>query len=689
MATNDCTGRRCGRVLTLILLCGLLAASSTLAQTATSSPWAGWARCQIDIQGPGYSEQAIHTWTITGATPSVEGAFRVYAGSWAVVGKGGFQRTQGTQTLTGQWAINGQSASAPIAVLVRPDGRVSIQARHAQLTAAGSVAGYQQQTIDGKSQPPGQVSSPAFEWQFPSIDVGASNTSASGSSTPGVNGSVGFMQPAGSRATASCTWQFAQGAAPPPPSTLAAVAVPSPSSVGGSPVPPSSIVQSPPTAGNGTPQPTNTPTVESPRTTAGGGSPQPAPDLVQPVRTTQTPTQVTTTSLTPVPGSTGGQSATPTAATARDPSNFLARQSGDGTVVLTWDAVTGAGGYLLSGPGTNVGITVNGVSQTLTGIAQGTQTWTLATIYNPGGILTTSDRWSRASATVTNTSGRYRLVLTGFRVNRATFDDRFNGNGDEVYAAVGVVTLDRRDGSVVQPWAVIKSDSYGDTGRNPGYVRAGSFTPTGGLWAGDVVPSGTDPRMASGAPSSSRFPLTVWEGTLRDRVDAVIVKPTLWEIDGPVDYYTQWLTLRDSSGNFKKPSFGAGKVIADNNAQMAILRQRADQSDLTFFRGTTVFDCATYAGAGANLCNSTDDRPIGMNRAACLNYEFEETDLWCDIAAVLTREGVERALSASAQVGGAPPASITMPLIDRAGVDSLSGGLDGSYELYLQIQRLP
>jgi hypothetical protein len=208
-------------------------------QTPPTGAWAGWARCQVDVQGPGYTEHQTHTWTITGGTPTVEGAFRIYPGTWSVVGGGALQRAQGTQTLNAQWAINAPSISAPIAAFVRAsDGRLFIQARHAQLRSSGAVAGYQQQTIDGKPQPPGRISAEAFEWSFPVIDGASTSTSVSGSSAPGVNGSIGYMQPAGSRGTASCAWQFGQGAAAPaPPSILAAQAIPTPSSPGSSPTP--------------------------------------------------------------------------------------------------------------------------------------------------------------------------------------------------------------------------------------------------------------------------------------------------------------------------------------------------------------------------------------------------------------------------------------------------------------------
>src|SRR5688572_5866822 len=98
-----------------------LAASLALAQIPdvargqqSTAPWAGWARCQITVQGPGYTDRQTHTWTIAEGAPTVQGAFHVYAGTWSVVGAGSLSRTQGTQTLRAQWATNTPAVSAPI-----------------------------------------------------------------------------------------------------------------------------------------------------------------------------------------------------------------------------------------------------------------------------------------------------------------------------------------------------------------------------------------------------------------------------------------------------------------------------------------------------------------------------------------------------------------------------------------------
>jgi Fibronectin type III domain len=224
--------------LTLIALVATLLISlpslTAAQQSASEGPWSGWARCEINVSGQGYSDKQTHTWTISSSASVASGAFRVYPATWSVAGSGSLQHTQGTQTLTAQWATSAQNLSAPLAVFVRAsDGKMFIQARHSQARAPRSVNGYQQLTIDGKPQKPGTISAEAFEWAFPVVEVSRPRPTdplvANGSSTPLVNGKVGYMQPAGTQATASCTWQFGQGsAAPAPPPAVATQSTPTP-----------------------------------------------------------------------------------------------------------------------------------------------------------------------------------------------------------------------------------------------------------------------------------------------------------------------------------------------------------------------------------------------------------------------------------------------------------------------------
>lgn len=188
------------------------AAQSGTSPTPGNTEWNGWARCDLAVSGAGYTDRQSHLWIIPPAPPSVQGAIRVHAATWSVVGAGSLQRSQGAQTLNAQWKTEAQGVSAPIAFTVRAsDGRLLIKSWHPQLRVKGAVSGSQQVTLDGKAQPPVTIGLEAFEWSFPSLEQAATATQISGSSAPPVTGSVAPMQPAGAQATASCSWQLARG----------------------------------------------------------------------------------------------------------------------------------------------------------------------------------------------------------------------------------------------------------------------------------------------------------------------------------------------------------------------------------------------------------------------------------------------------------------------------------------------
>jgi hypothetical protein len=186
-----------------------LVVTTGLCQTSPADgPWSGQAQCKITVQGPGYTHQETHTWTLSGGAPTVQGAMRIFSGTWSVSGQGSLTRAQGSQVLNAQWTTKG-SASAPTAVFVRAsDGRLIIKSWHAQLRQAGGVSGAQQVTINGIAQPQVPISLEAFEWAFPTVDTVKTNSTLSGSKSMATTGAVGPMQPGGSKGTAACNWNF-------------------------------------------------------------------------------------------------------------------------------------------------------------------------------------------------------------------------------------------------------------------------------------------------------------------------------------------------------------------------------------------------------------------------------------------------------------------------------------------------
>ena len=198
----------------LLIFAFLVLSTSLFAQTSNS--WTGQAQCVITVQGLGYSHQETQTWTVLGGAPTIQGAFRIYPGTWSVSGGGSLIRTTGTQTLQAQWTTNGSVANAPVAVFVRGDNHIILKSWHSQLGVPGGTRGTQQLFINGVPQTPGPLSTEVFEYQFPAGEDVSTTQTLSGSSTSTPNGSVSPMAPAGMQAKASCTWQYTFGASSPP-----------------------------------------------------------------------------------------------------------------------------------------------------------------------------------------------------------------------------------------------------------------------------------------------------------------------------------------------------------------------------------------------------------------------------------------------------------------------------------------
>lgn len=129
-------------------------------------------------------------------------------------------------------------------------------------------------------------------------------------------------------------------------------------------------------------------------------------------------------------------------------------------------------------------------------------------------------------------SGRYRLTVSGFRVNRESWDTflETDGKGDEIAISAEVVVV-APDGKPVAPPQVVRSVVHGDRNDFPEREQAGSRSTMGGLRTGDNVPAVSDPWVGRGKASTSRFPLLLWEGELRLNGNAVVVAPTIWELD--------------------------------------------------------------------------------------------------------------------------------------------------------------
>jgi hypothetical protein len=289
------------------------------------------------------------------------------------------------------------------------------------------------------------------------------------------------------------------------------------------------------------------------------------------------------------------------------------------------------------------------------------------------------------SATVVITSGKYRISIAGFRANNPTYDDQLSldGHGDEVYAAATVTQWQRALNQILVSNTTVKSDVYGEANQST-RVQAGRASPQGGLTAGDVAPSGWDPsRAPSGAPSTTRFPLLLWEGALRNETDVVVVHPTLWEADGDPTTFELWkrYTSGKAASNyywFKDMNSGAifehKEDFPSEIYQYSTAAQWSSPDDA--FKSSSTYPERIYPGR---------DRPIGLDsyseniELAIANYS---RIYWVDREYTFTRGKIEALLSANAT------GIVAVPFVD-GDPHHEAGKLQGNYTLYFYVQRVP
>ena len=385
-----------------------------------------------------------------------------------------------------------------------------------------------------------------------------------------------------------------------------------------------------------------------------------------------------------------------------DPSGFTATPSGPGAVRLEWDYRGGSPPVLITGPGTGVGVTALGSpdpsgmrsSYLLSGVPAGSHTWTIASNYDPGGVLTASNAWPTATATVAgpDPAPRYRLSVLGFKVDRQSKDinDARDGNGDEVYfaAVVNRTTLTKIPLPVVSApnASVVMSRSHGDVAVSVPYgrIQAGTASPTGGIRTGDVVPAGLNPNAPVGTPGKGTFPMVLWEGSLGDD-DVVVVHPTLWEDDVNPVVQAIWL---------KTVMEAAAAGYRDNTARqvysMAFTAPRiySDPIRATGAQGgSELFECTVIA---VNLvrrpCEAHGvDRPIGLSVGT-------NPMSWWEAVMTLTKGGIERAIGqtwpdASSSGPFTAPGTFVLQLLDQ-GDPAVSEAI-ARYYVYFRVERIP
>jgi hypothetical protein len=353
-----------------------------------------------------------------------------------------------------------------------------------------------------------------------------------------------------------------------------------------------------------------------------------------------------------------------------NPTVFTAKQTGEGTAELSWQAVPKASYYMVYGAGlSSDGVRVTGTTTTVSGTGSGPKEWFVTTGYDPGGMLMPRESWPRAIFNMISMSGNYRITLNGFQVVEPTSDVvmALDGAGSEIFSWSFVRVYDRSNGSVLNQ-GVVESAVHGDTEGFAGRVPAGTAKPTGGLKAGDKYPSAT-PWSRGNSVSTTTFPLLLWEGPLTNGKEAIVLTPLLYEWNGTPDTnnhtYIDQLLKREIT------------LLPTNWAEVS-----PALSSSGGWSGPSVVPLTwggNYGATSGSKQFKDSDWPRAIGGAPSpINKDTYEVP---HMGIVFTRELVEKALNSTTQIGGMSPAVIQVKWADNY------PGSKASYVLFVQVAR--
>jgi hypothetical protein len=258
-------------------------------------------------------------------------------------------------------------------------------------------------------------------------------------------------------------------------------------------------------------------------------------------------------------------------------------------------------------------------------------------------------------------SGLFRVTFTGFKINHQTYDDIFEGDGvgDEVTLIHQVAVIDNTGGftQLVSPASF--TSPLGQKPPNP--ERAGSGSPTGGLVTGDGHPTST-PWVVTTPIISGNPPNILFEGSITQRTNAVIIAPAIWEWDGDQrlqsDYASKMSDARVSVTSAVRAMIDGTRPLTPDSAMMP---------GAAVGIGNTVTLGRGFLGLG-----DPKNRPIGMT-ALGDNFGFtpKVIALTYDVARELARRDI-----------GFGRGVLLVPYPESDGL------LQGDYSLFLKIEDL-
>lgn len=259
------------------------------------------------------------------------------------------------------------------------------------------------------------------------------------------------------------------------------------------------------------------------------------------------------------------------------------------------------------------------------------------------------------------TSGRYRVSIPSFTVNRQTWDDALqrDGKGDEVKLKAEVMLYTKAPYEAVRVAQMYTTNQLGDVNGHPDWwTRAGSASDKGGLVSGDGVnsiPWMTMRHEQPGAPWEKNIQ-TLWEGELVQGQQVLAILPSVWEYDGDEKYHTDW----------------AGRFVTQVRLWNSTLhlRRYLDHGSAEAFE-PRLHDPADNTQVALPISGmEAADRPIGALHANATHA------YWHQKMVVLTVKSIEAALA------GRSEAMIPVNYKDRE-------DWKGDYTIWVKVERLP
>jgi hypothetical protein len=290
------------------------------------------------------------------------------------------------------------------------------------------------------------------------------------------------------------------------------------------------------------------------------------------------------------------------------------------------------------------------------------------------------------------------VTVTSLRAYFVSADDMLSrdGHGDEVYAAAFVRRYDRQTGRLAE-FSSRHTMPHGDVDKfGAQRIQAGTWTAMGGLRDLDLIPTGATSAARAAPPQDVTFPWRLWEGSLSDGVDAIVITPSIWEQDGATGFFALWEQQQQTLNLSLLPNPRVQEQVA-RKAFGAFVAGAATNGQGAVAGGSIPAQIDVMIGMPlATLLATSADRPIGLVPSG-----HEATALPNQVV-VLTREIIEAALAAP------PPGILPSPFTNVPGVLAPKPGIlmvefyDGElpsfvlgaprpakYQMFIQVERVP